>query len=143
MALHNTFILPLWFCIFPKAKVVDIERHEVGVVQSLRVRGRKGFVNTTRKYQKCHPLVSHYLKRGGFTESPRCVSLESGFSLWQEYTDQVTKMIGQLSSHRVLKLRYEQVLEYPIQYLRTSAEFCELNVSNRKLKALMAGINAD
>lgn len=138
---RNTFTLPMWLRIFPEAKVVYIERHGVDVAQSLRVRSRKGFVNTTRKYRKYRPIVSLRPKRGGFIESPRCASLEGGFSLWQEYTDQATEVMQQLPNHRLLKLRYEQVLEDPVPCLRASAEFCGLDVSNQTLEAVTAGIN--
>jgi Sulfotransferase family len=138
---RNTFTLPMWLRIFPDAKVVYIERHGVDVAQSLRVRSRKGFVTKTMKYRKCRPIVSLRPKRGGFIESPRCVSLEGGFSLWQEYTDQATEMMRQLPNHRVLKLRYEQVLEDPVLHLRVSAEFCGIDVSNQKLETMAAGIN--
>lgn len=140
---RNTFTLPLWLRIYPEAKVVYIERHGVDVAESLRVRSRKGFINTTRKYRKYRPIFSLRPKRGGFIESPRCASLEGGFSLWQEYTNQATDIMQQLPNHRVLKLRYEQVLEDPDPHLRASAEFCGLDVSNQKLEALTSGINAD
>lgn len=139
---RNTFTLPMWLRIFPEAKVVYIERHGVDVAQSLRVRSRKGFVNTTRKYQRYRPIVFLRPKWGGFIESPRCASLEGGFSLWQEYTNQATDVIQKLPNHRVLKLRFEQLLDNPALHLRTSAEFCGLDVSNQKLEALSAGINS-
>ncbi|MDA3877727.1 MAG: sulfotransferase [Halothiobacillus sp.] len=138
---RNTFTMPMWLRIFPEAKVVYIERHGVDVAQSLRVRSRKGFVNTTRKYRKYRSIVSIRPKHGGFIESPRCASLEGGFSLWQEYTNQATEIMQQLPNHRVLKLRYEQLLVDPVPYLRASAAFCGLDVSNRKIDAMTAGIN--
>lgn len=138
---RNTFTLPMWLRIFPEAKVVFIERHGVDVAESLRVRGQKMFASTTRKYRKYHLLVPLHPKRGGFIESPRCASLEGGLLLWQEYMDQAREMMQQLPSHRVLKLRYEHVLEDPVPYLRASAEFCGLNVSNQKLEAMVAVIN--
>ena len=50
-------------------------------------------------------------------------------------------MLQHLPSHRVLKLRYEQVLEDPVTQLRTSVEFCGLDVTTRKLELLTTGIN--
>ena len=140
---RNTFTLPMWLRIFPEAKVVYIERHGVDVAQSLRVRSRKGFASTTRIYRKYRPFVVLRPKRGGFIESPRCASLEGGFSLWQEYTDQATEMMRQLPTYRVFKLRYEKVLEDPVLHLRESAEFCGLDVTDHRLEALTAGINID
>jgi len=50
-------------------------------------------------------------------------------------------MMQQLPNHRVLKLRYEQVLEDPVPHLRASAEFCGIDASDQKLEAMTAGIN--
>lgn len=139
---RNTFTLPLWLRIYPEARIVYIERHGVDVAQSLRERGLKGLASTTRKYQKYRHIISLRPKRGGFIESPRCATLQGGFSLWQEYMDQAREVMQQLPSHRVLMLRYEQVLRDPVPYLRASADFCELDVSNTKLKTLTARVNA-
>ena len=138
---RNTFTLPMWLRIFPEAKVVHIKRHGVDVAQSLRTRSQKDFVNTTRKYQKYRLAVSIRPKREGFIDSLRCASLEGGFSLWQEYMDQAREAMQHLPGHRVLELRYEQVLEDPIPYLQACAEFCGLGVPEDKLKALATGIN--
>ena len=139
---RNTFTLPLWLRIYPEAKVLYIERHGVDVAQSLRVRSQKEFTSTTRRYQKYRHIVSLWPKWGGLIGSSRCATLQGGFSLWQEYMDQAREVMQQLPSHRVLKLRYEQVLKDPVPYLRASADFCELDVSNTKLKALTARVNA-
>ena len=141
MVLRNTFTLPLWLRIFPDAKVVYIELHGVDVAQSLRVRSRKGFVNSTRKYRRYRPIVSLRPKRGGFIAPPRCASLEGGFSLWQKYTDQVMEMMQQLPNNRALKLCYEQVLEGPVPHLRVNSESCVRDVSNQKHEAMKAGMN--
>jgi len=58
MALRNTFALPLWLRNFQEAKVDDIDWREADVAQSLRMRSRKWFVNTTRRYRTDHPIVS-------------------------------------------------------------------------------------
>lgn len=138
---RNTFTLPVWLGIFPEAKIVYVERHGVDVAQSLLSRSRKGFADATRRYRKYRPLVSLYMKRGGVLESPRCASLEGGFSLWQEYTEQATRIIKQLDNHRVLELRYENVLENPITHLQATAEFCGLEVPNQRLEAITMSID--
>ena len=140
---RNTFTLPMWLRLFPGARVVYIERHGVDVAQSLRVRSEKIRVYANRKYKKYRKMISVHPKQGGFTDSPRCISLEGGFSLWQEYMQQAAQVMQQLPGERVLKLRYEQVLEAPVQHLQTSADFCGLNVANQQLQALVTGVNAD
>jgi hypothetical protein len=81
---RSTFTLPLWLCLFPNAKIINIKRHGVDVAQSLRVRGWKGFLATTEKYRKYKWIVPFRPKKLGFIESPRCAALEGGLSLWQE-----------------------------------------------------------
>ena len=139
---RNTFTLPIWLRIFPEAKVIYTERHGVDVAQSLRVRSRSEFANATRKYQRYRPFVSLRPKREGFVESPRCSTLEGGFSLWQEYVNQAKDIMHQLPRRRLLKLRYENLLEDPFTQLRTSAEFCGLNVSDKMIESRAAGIDA-
>lgn len=140
---RNTFTLPFWLRVFPEAKIIYIERHGVDVAQSLRVRSQKRLINTTKKYQRYRSVLFLRPKRGGFIESPRCASLEGGFSLWKEYTDQARQVLRPLPSDRVLKLRYENVLEGPVQYLSKSAEFCGLDVSSKQIEDVVAGINSN
>jgi hypothetical protein len=42
-----------------------------------------------------------------------------------------------------LTLRYEDVLDQPVKYLRASAEFCGLRAPDNKLREAVAGIKAD
>jgi len=138
---RNTFILPLWLHIFPEAKIIYVERHGVDVAQSLLVRCQKQLTLSMDNYRK-HWLVFPYrLEKVGFIGSPRCTTLEGGFSLWKEYVNQAQEAIRQIPNCRVLKLRYEQILEDPIPQLRACAEFCGLTISKQKLKALTKGIN--
>jgi hypothetical protein len=140
---RNTFTLPMWLRIFPQAKVISIERHGVDVAQSLRVREKRNLDQATNKFVRYRPLVFLRPKGGGFVESPRCVFLDGGFSLWQEYTAQARAMIEQLPAERSLALRYEDVLENPSEHLRVSADFCGLEVSDQRLREVVAGIKAD
>ncbi len=138
---RNTFTLPVWLRIFPEAKVIYIERHGVDVAKSLYVRSQKGFVNTSRKYMKYRFIVPFRPKRGGFIESPRCASLEGGFSLWQMYVAQAQVVMEKLKKHQLLRLRYEEVLENPMSSLSQCVDFCGLDVSKQQLKTVIADIN--
>lgn len=139
---RNTFTLPFWLRLFPDAKIIHIKRHGVDVAQSLRVRSQKGFLATTQKYKKYKWLLPLRPKKGGFIESPRCASLEGGFSLWEEYMQQAVDVMQQISDHRLLKLCYEEILEDPVLHLRSCVEFCGMEVSNQSLEAVTVGINA-
>ncbi|MEQ1485985.1 sulfotransferase, partial [Methyloglobulus sp.] len=139
---RNTFTLPFWLRIFTDAKVIYIERHGVDVAQSLRLRSQEELINATQKYRKLQKLAPFRPKREGFLDSPRCLSLKGGFSLWQEYVDQSAKVTQHLGENRVLKLKYEEVLENPVLHLRMCAEFCEFDVSDQKLESLTASIDS-
>ncbi len=142
---RNTFTLPMWLRIYPEAKIICIERHGVDVAQSLRVRSQTELAEGNIKYKK-HPVAySTWLRliQKGFTDSPRFTTLEGGFSLWQEYINQTRKITQQLPQHQILNLRYEQFLQDPLTQLRTSTEFCGLEVSEQKLKELTARINTN
>jgi hypothetical protein len=140
---RNTFTLPMWLRIYPQAKVVCIERHGVDVAQSLRAREKRNLDEAVAKFTRYRSMFFLRPKGGGFVESPRCTSLDGGFSLWNEYTAQARAMIGQLPAGRSLALRYEDVLQDPLKYLRDSADFCGLDVSDNRLREVIAGIKAD
>src|SRR5205085_6426629 len=89
------------------------------------------------------PLAFLRIKGGGFVESPRCTSLEGGFSLWKEYVAQARAMIAELPAGRALSLCYEEVLENPHQHLRRSADFCGLAVTDSQLGQVVGSIAAD
>ncbi|MBR1120186.1 sulfotransferase [Bradyrhizobium lablabi] len=140
---RNTFTLPMWLRIFPEAKVISIERHGVDVAQSLRVREREMLRQASEKFTRLRRIAFVRLKGGGFVESPRCTELAGGFSLWQEYVTQARWMLAQLPPERALALRYEDVLDDPRRYLRQSADFCGLEVSDKRLEEVVGGIRAD
>jgi hypothetical protein len=140
---RNTFTLPMWLRIFPQAKVISIERNGVDVAQSLRAREVKELDRAADAFTRYRPFMFLRPKGGGFGESPRCALLDGGFSLWKEYVAQARAMIERLPPDRSLALRYEDVLESPLKYLRETAEFCGLNVSDQRLQEVVAGIKAD
>jgi hypothetical protein len=140
---RNTFTLPIWLRVFPQARIVCIERHGVDVAQSLRVRETTNFDRAVKTFTRYRPLIFLRPKGGGFVESPRCTVLDGGFSLWKEYTAQARAMIEQLPKDRSLILRYEDVLENPLRHLRESADFCELDVTDRRLREVIAGIRVE
>jgi hypothetical protein len=140
---RNTFTLPMWLRIFPDAKVISIERHGVDVAASLRAREASDLGNTAARYDR-YPALSFLRQReDGFVGSPRCASLDGGFSLWGAYVIQARKMLEMLPDHQVLALRYEEVLADPETHLRTSAAFCGLDVPVEKVRHVAASIQPD
>jgi hypothetical protein len=140
---RNTFTLPIWLRIFPNAKVVSIERNGVDVAQSLRARETKILEDAPRFYEKNRRAFFLRPRRSGFVHSPRCLALEDGFSLWQEYTSQADAVMAQLPAGRSLALRYEDVLDNPLKWLGETAAFCGLEVSKTQLENAVKNIRFD
>lgn len=140
---RTTFTLGMWLKIFPNAKVVSIERNGVDVAQSLRTREIKILGDAERYYQRYRALFFIRPRRAGFANSPRCLSLENAFSLWQEYTAAADAAIAALPRERTLTLRYEEVLGDPVRYLTETAAFCDLGASQAQIEAAVRSIRAD
>lgn len=126
---RNTFTLPLWLDLFPDARVIHVLRHGVDVAQSLRTRSERGLklltdINSTKPRV---PNVESCL-RDGITDSLRCLSLEGGFSLWEEYTERARSHVASLGE-RAMEIRFEELLDRPEPCLRTLAEFCNLSIT--------------
>jgi hypothetical protein len=140
---RNTFTLPIWLRIFPNAKVVSIERNGVDVAQSLRAREIKILEDAPRFYKKNRMAFFLRPRRSGFAHSPRCLVLEDGFALWEEYTSQTDAVMAQLPAERALALRYEEVLDNPLKWLGETAAFCGLEVSKTQLESAVKNIRVD
>ncbi len=141
---RNTFTLPLWLRIFPEAKIIHIERHGVDVAKSLVTRSKRVFTVASENYERWYRHVTPFIdKRSGFTDSPRCMTLNGAFSLWLEYRAEAEAALGSLPKERTLRLRYEDILQSPTLHLKTAAEFCELNISANEIDRLTSHINPD
>jgi hypothetical protein len=140
---RNTFTLPLWLRIFPDAKVVSIERNGVDVAQSLRAREINVLNDAPRLYRRNRLALFLRLRRSGFVHSPRCLVLEDGFALWEEYTAQTRAAMAQVPAERVLALRYEEVLADPVNWLDRSVDFCGLKVSQNQIENAVKNIRTD
>jgi hypothetical protein len=138
---RNTFTLPFWLSLFPNARIVFIERHGVDVAQSLRVRAEKSISLTTQRYAKAKSIVWLRPKKGGFSDSPRSLSLEGGFSLWESYQREATKNLESLRPEQVFRVRYEDLLAEPQQILKDAAEFCGLAVTDERVQEITESIN--
>jgi hypothetical protein len=131
---RNTFTLPIWLRIFPNAK---------DVAQSLRAREIKILEDAPRFYKKNRIAFFLRPRRSGFVHSPRCLVLDDGFSLWQEYTSQADAVMAQLPAGRSLALRYEDVVDNPLKWLGETAAFCGLEVSKTQLENAVKNIRID
>jgi hypothetical protein len=138
---RNTFTLLFWLSLFPNARIVFIERHGVDVAQSLRVRAKESISLTTQQYAKAKSTTWMRPKKCGFSDSPRSLSLEGGFSLWESYQREATKNLESLRPEQVFRVRYEDLLAEPQQILKGAAEFCGLAVTDERVQEITESIN--
>lgn len=125
---RTTLLLPLWLRIFPKAKIIHIVRHGVDVANSLAVRTNKYLEKNKRAYSRRRWMYSLMGKRGVFIDSPRCLSLEGGFSLWQSYVE-AAKKSKDFQSGGFMEVKYEDLLDNPKEIVTDIFNFCELDVN--------------
>lgn len=126
---RTTLVLDLWLRIFPDAKIIHIVRHGVDVANSLRIRANNYLSCNTKAYEYRRWLYAVNGKRGVFVDSPRCLSLEGGFSLWQTYVKSATKYRNLLPT-QYLEFKYENFLTTPNEIASQILSFCELDMTN-------------
>ena len=142
---RNTFTLPFWLEVFPKARVLHIMRHGVDVMASLRSRRARAMSAAAARYRRGragyvnNPFAP---KRSGFAHSPRIGDPAGGLDLWRAYTDRARGHVRNLGA-RALEMRYEDLLFEPESHLRAVVEFCGLDVSDHGLASAAAGFRPD
>jgi hypothetical protein len=132
---RTTFTLPLWLSIFPDAKVLHIYRHGVDVANSIRVRsGRRNTKANQDLAAKSKKMQTKFLysvfkpKLFGFTTALFPESMEVAFSLWEQYVQEGHRHVLELKD-RALEIRYEDFIADPKGVLKSTADFCGLNVT--------------
>jgi hypothetical protein len=119
------------------------KRHGVDVAHSLHTRELNMLADAAHFYRKYRAIFFLRPRRGGFAHSPRCLTLDGGFSLWEEYTAQARDVISGLPAERRLVLRYEDTLANPVEALRQSAAFCGLSPSESELTSVAGKVRAE
>jgi hypothetical protein len=133
---RNTFTLPVWMDVFPRARVLHIVRNGVDVASSLLVREQKSY-SPERRRQRLPPLrglnaLWPRLERLRFAGSPRCRTLEGGFSLWEEYLDEARRHTAALGE-QAMEVQYEAFVADPLPHLTRIAAFAGLDASPARL----------
>lgn len=141
---RTLFTLPLWLDLFPGAKLVYIVRNGVDVAASLRVRETRELERRRREFD-AKPATGgrSRLQRAGFKGSARCLTLDGGFSLWEEYVERAEAMLAEVSNPRQI-IRYESFLPDPARPLCELAQFCGIESRHSSLIGAMTkvGLNA-
>ena len=144
---RNTYTLPIWLDIFPDAKVIHICRHPVDVINSLRARRRRGLWRLKERHARVKPLYWFYLmlkfiqKQRVFVDL-RCVSLDEGLSMWEEYIYEARTHVRALGD-RAIEVRYEELLSEPARLLKYIAGFCELQATDRDIEKAAKQVKDD
>lgn len=133
---RNTYTLPLWLDLFPGARVIHIYRNGVDVASSLKVRTERALERTKALHERRKKLRLYGLrpKRGGFTGSLRCASLEGGFDLWESYLAEAHEHVLNLGE-RAVEIRYEDFLAEPHEHLASLTGFCGLSPGKAAIAA--------
>ncbi len=130
---RNTFTLPIWLDLFPDAKVIHIYRNGIDVANSLKVRAEKSLQISKALYHKRKQLYWIRPKRGGFTDTLRCIDLEGGFSLWESYLHEAQSHVKALGT-RAVELKYEDFLTEPYAALKQLSDFCSLGATVEQIQ---------
>jgi hypothetical protein len=146
---RNTFTLPFWLGLFPEAKIIHVYRNGIDVAKSLQARELKLLSRAeskaaegklVTKYRWSDKILSvHNMKM--ICGSLRCLSLEGGFSLWEEHMREAQRHVTALGE-RSMEVCYEDFLENPSAGLRTLAAFCGLSAAGERIDAVAGSIVA-
>lgn len=137
----NTFTLPFWLRQFPEAKVMFIERHGVDVAESLRVRAERSIDERKQRYRKLKPIAWAAPKLRGFSNSPRSLSLEGGFSLWESYQEEAERQLADIENNRIFRIKYEDLLLNSNNVIYQAADFCNLSISEQQIQKVTSSVN--
>lgn len=124
---RTVFTLPLWLDLFPNARLVYIIRNGVDVAASLQVRELRELNRYQDRFQKrmTARTTRSRMEFAGYKGSARCLTLEGGFSLWEEYLTEAERNL-KATTNPTLTFRYEDFLADPRKHLTDLAGFCEL-----------------
>jgi hypothetical protein len=139
---RNTYTLPFWLDLFPEARVISVRRHGVDVAGSLRVREDKTLNLAEALHERRRRLYALHPKRGGFMDSPRCASMEGGFSLWEAYITEAQGHVERLGD-QAMELRYEDLLTEPGPALASLARFCGLPTTDSAIADVSRKLRKD
>lgn len=142
---RNTYTLPLWLRLFPEARIVNLVRNGIDVASSLRAREQRLLTLRIERFEHRmnRPSTRTRLQRAGYRGSARCLSLQGGFGLWEEYVTRAERVMASITNPR-LTLVYEQFLADPRPRLAELTEFCQLpEPAHDRIAAAAARVDPD
>jgi hypothetical protein len=137
---RNTFTIDLWKQFFPEMRVIHIYRHPIDVAASLRARALKEKAEMAARIaaQGIAPLLN---KNTQFQLSPRIENIDEGIKLWEEYTERAMSVCAEFGTN-ALSVRYEDLLEHPVDELARIARFAGLDANSGRIEAEAKAFNA-
>lgn len=144
---RTTFTLPLWRSLFPDAKVLYIARHGVDCAKSLVVRKHaettylEGKILTPTRVR----VIQHSVKglSGRNVPTPRCETLEGGFSLWEAYVDEARRQLADIPADRKHELRFEDLADNFAELMGGLLRFIGLDADADRIASLESRLRLD
>ena len=138
---RTTLLLPVWLRLFPNARVLHVLRHGVDVAQSLKARNERNLVRRTERAARLRWTYRLRAKDRGFINSVRCESLDAGVDLWLDYVKRAHEQV-RLLGDQAMEVRYEDLLERPLEGARAIAKFAGIDAPAGALEEVCAGVDA-
>jgi hypothetical protein len=141
---RTIFTLPLWLTLFPGAKLVYIVRNGADVASSLRVREVRELERRREEFDSKTASGDRFrIQRAGFKGSARCLTLDGGFSLWEEYVQEAERLLDKASNARHF-IKYEDFLGEPATPLTELAQFCDVASDEKSVRDVITtvGVNS-
>ena len=136
---RTSFTLPIWLELFPEARVIHVRRHGVDVAASLRARHRRILSAWRERYQKLKPMYLFRFKKSGFSTSLRCASIDDCFALWESYLQEASQQTQRLAE-RGTEVRYEDMLDDPVEVLSRLSTFCGISDARERISTLAESV---
>jgi hypothetical protein len=121
---RNVFTFDIWRRIFPKSKVIIVNRNPIDVVLSLKnreiniekLRDTKTRTGIKKKFDEFFLANKRIYKN-----SLRVFLLDEGIKLWEEYVGNIYST--DFSGHQVHYINYEELIEQPQREIEKLVEF--------------------
>jgi hypothetical protein len=127
---RTTLVFPIWLHLFPHARWVHVLRNGIDVAISLH---RRSLIQ--RRKLRNRLIALDY--------SPSTLDLRYSFRLWEIYVSFVLEHQDLLPSHRLLVVRYEELLADPRTLLQSIARFAGHPVEEDRLLAACQQVDQD
>lgn len=140
---RNTFTLPIWEKIYPDARYVYVERHGVDVAHSLLVRRQRELAGYREKFDRYPSIYGMRMKRGGFSDSMRCASLQHAFEVWEEYVAEGRAHVARLGPSRVTTVNFEDLCAHPQETVGKLLSFLEMGDAGSVKRGVISKLKPD